>query len=86
MIGVDGNSDYRRRVFGVRVPHPHGANRVDRAVAGDLLLFGFGAHRVIRGAVATEYTFDIVLVAALARWASLWSAPVAGPCTDKGKR
>lgn len=61
-----------------------GPTEADRAVAGDLLLFGFVGLIALYGIrVDNEYTFDIVLVAALVGFLSALSLARA---ITRGKR
>ncbi|MEX5274567.1 monovalent cation/H+ antiporter complex subunit F [Kocuria sp. CPCC 205235] len=61
-----------------------GPTQADRAVAGDLLLFGFvGLIALFAIRAANEYTFDIVLVAALVGFLSALSLARA---LTRGKR
>lgn len=61
-----------------------GPTQADRAVAGDLLLFGFVGIIALFGVrMGNEYTFDIVLVAALVGFLSALSLARA---LTRGKR
>lgn len=79
-VGLDPRLDGLSLVFRIL----RGPTEAGRAVAGDLLLFGFVGLIALFGVrVANEYTFDIVLVAALVGFLSALSLARA---LTRGKR
>lgn len=79
-VGLDLRLDGLSLVFRIL----RGPTEAGRAVAGDLLLFGFVGLIALFGVrVANEYTFDIVLVAALVGFLSALSLARA---LTRGKR